>query len=118
MVMASERRSVYRRTEDIYRKAIEDIRDYAIFTMDRDGLVTNWNTGAQHILGYTEAEIVGKDAAKFFTAEDRAKNAPAQELSTAATVGRAEDDDGTCDAMVRVSGPVASSPQCATRQAS
>ena len=92
MVMASERRSVYRRTEVFYRKAIEDIRDYAIFTMDRDGLVTNWNTGAQHILGYTEAEIVGKDAAKFFTAEDRAKNAPAQELSTAATVGRAEDE--------------------------
>ena len=56
MSTAIERRSVYRRTEDIYRKAIEDIRDYAIFMMDLDGVVTNWNVGAQHILGYTEED--------------------------------------------------------------
>src|SRR5215207_3269361 len=92
MAMVPERRSVYRRTEDIYRKAIEDIRDYAIFTMDGDGLVTNWNIGAQHILGYAEAEIIGKDASKFFTVEDRAKDVPAKELATAATSGRAEDE--------------------------
>ena len=52
MPAATERRGVNRRTEDIYRKAIEDIRDYAIFMTDVDGLVTNWNVGAQHILGY------------------------------------------------------------------
>lgn len=92
MTISVERRSIYRRTEDLYRKAIEDIRDYAIFTMDPDGLVTNWNAGAQHILGYTEQEIVGKDASKFFTAEDRAKDVPAKELTTAATLGRAEDE--------------------------
>jgi PAS domain S-box-containing protein len=92
MPMATERRTVNRRTEDIYRKAIEDIRDYAIFMMDVDGIVTNWNIGAQHILGYTEAEIIGKDASKFFTPEDRAKNVPAKELATAATTGRAEDE--------------------------
>ena len=92
MTTVQERRSVYRRTEDIYRKAIEDIRDYAIFTMDADGIVTNWNAGAEHILGYTEEEIIGKDAAKFFTVEDRAKDVPAKELATAATQGRAEDE--------------------------
>lgn len=92
MSNAFERRTVNRRTEDIYRKAIEDIRDYAIFMMDVDGIVTNWNVGAQHILGYTEAEIVGKDGSKFFTLEDRAKNVPAKELATAATTGRAEDE--------------------------
>ena len=89
---ASERRIVNRRTEDIYRKAIEDIRDYAIFMTDPEGLVTNWNTGAQHILGYSEEEIVGKDAAKFFTPEDRAQGVPSKELTTAATSGRAEDE--------------------------
>lgn len=92
MTSAVERRTVYRRTEDYYRKAIEDIRDYAIFMMDTAGFVTNWNSGAQHILGYTEAEIVGKDGSKFFTAEDRAKKVPAKELATAATQGRAEDE--------------------------
>ena len=92
MTSAFERRTVYRRTEDNYRKAIEDIRDYAIFMMDPEGRVTNWNVGAQHILGYTEPEIIGKDASKFFTAEDRAKNVPAKELGTAAIEGRAEDE--------------------------
>src|SRR5689334_25294810 len=92
MPTATERRGVNRRTEDIYRKAIEDIRDYAIFLMDVDGIVTNWNVGAQHILGYTEEEIVGKDASKFFTTEDRSKGMPVKELATAETSGRAEDE--------------------------
>ena len=87
-----DRRRNYRRTEDIYRKSVEDIRDYAIFMTDPDGLVTNWNRGAQHILGYTEGEIVGKDASRFFTAEDRAKGVPRKELTTAATEDRAEDE--------------------------
>lgn len=92
MTTGTERRTTYRRTDDVYRKAIEDIRDYAIFVMDADGLVTNWNIGAEHILGYSEAEIVGKDAAKFFTIEDRSRNVPEKELGTAATTGRAEDE--------------------------
>ncbi|HEX6718536.1 MAG TPA: PAS domain S-box protein, partial [Pyrinomonadaceae bacterium] len=92
MTTEIERRTVYRRTEDIYRKAIEDIRDYAIFMIDTDGLITNWNVGAQHILGYTEAEIVGRDASRFFTAEDRAKGVPGKELASAATFGRGEDE--------------------------
>lgn len=81
-----------RRTQDIYRKAIEDIRDYAIFIMDRDGIVTEWNIGAEHILGYTAEEIVGKDASKFFTIEDRGKIVPEKELTTAAINGRTEDE--------------------------
>jgi PAS domain S-box-containing protein len=89
---ATERRAVIRRTEDIYRKAIEDIRDYAIFMMDPDGIVTNWNAGAQHILGYSEEEIVGKHAGKLFTTEDRARDVPRKEMATAAMLGRAEDE--------------------------
>lgn len=92
MVAMQERRSTYRRTEDIYRKAIEDIRDYAIFMIDAEGIVTDWNQGAQHILGYREEEIVGRDAAKFFTVEDRSKDVPQKEMETAAISGRAEDE--------------------------
>ena|SRR5687768_881250 len=92
MSSATERRSVYRRTEDIYRKAIEDIRDYAIFMIGPDGLVTNWNIGAQQMLGYTEEEVLGKHGARFFIPEDRAKGVPEQEMATAAAEGRAEDE--------------------------
>jgi PAS domain S-box-containing protein len=92
MSTSTERRATYRRTDDVYLKAIEDIRDYAIFMTDADGIVTHWNVGAQHILGYSEAEIVGHDGSKFFTPEDRARNIPEKELATAATQGRAEDE--------------------------
>src|ERR1044072_740622 len=86
------RRRAYRRTGDVYRKAIEELRDYAIFMTDPKGLVTNWNSGAEQILGYKEDEILGKYISKFFTAEDRAKNIPQKEMHSAATVGRAEDE--------------------------
>src|ERR1051326_5916524 len=92
MTDTNERRETYRRTEDIYRKAIEEIRDYAIFLTDADGIVTTWNVGAQHILGYTEEEIVGKDGSKLFTVEDRGRLVPEKELATAAATGRAEDE--------------------------
>jgi len=92
MTAANERRKTYRRTEDIYRKSVETIRDYAIFMTDPNGQVTNWNRGAKHILGYTEAEIIGKHASKFFTAEDRAKEVPQKEMTTAVATGRAEDE--------------------------
>ena len=92
MSTSTERRATYRRTDDVYLKAIEDIRDYAIFMTDADGIVTHWNVGAQHILGYSEAEIIGLDASKFFTTEDRARNIPQKELATAAEQGRAEDE--------------------------
>src|SRR5215216_2923921 len=88
----TEHRTVLRRTEDIYRKAVEDIRDFAIFMLDTDWIVTTWNAGGQHILGYSEEEIVGKDGSKLFTAEDRAKDIPRKEMTTAAMVGRAEDE--------------------------
>jgi PAS domain S-box-containing protein len=92
MTAANDRRRMYRRNEDIYRKSVETIRDYAIFMTNPDGLVTNWNRGAEHILRYTETEILGKHASKFFTAEDRAKDVPQKEMNTAAATGRAEDE--------------------------
>jgi PAS domain S-box-containing protein len=92
MASTAERRVTHRRTDDIYTRAIEEIRDYAIFMTDPDGRITNWNIGAQHILGYSEEEIIGKHASKFFTPEDRAKDVPQKELATAAVAGRAEDE--------------------------
>ncbi len=89
---ATNRRRIIRRTEDLYRKSVEDVKDYAIFMTDTDGIVTNWNVGAQHILGYEEREILGRNSSRFFTAEDRAKDIPRKELAVAASEGRAEDE--------------------------
>jgi PAS domain S-box-containing protein len=87
-----DRRINSRRTEDLYRKSIEEVRDYAIFVTDLEGRVVNWNQGAERILGYHESEILGESAAIFFTPEDRALGEPDREITTAATLGRAEDE--------------------------
>jgi PAS domain S-box-containing protein len=92
MAQAVDRRSTYRRGDDLYRKSIAEVRDYAIFMTDARGNVINWNLGAAHILGYTEEEILGENAALFFTPQDRARGEPDRELATAEMEGRAEDE--------------------------
>ncbi len=75
-----------------YRLLVENLKDYAVFTMNPAGQIDSWNLGAEETLGYSSAEIIGQAAALIFTPEDRAKNAPQQELDTAARTGRAEDN--------------------------
>ncbi len=75
-----------------YQQIIEGVHDYAIFTMDLEGMITGWNAGAQSLLGYTAAEAIGKYAGMIFTAEAQASGIPAAEMAEAAATGRAQDD--------------------------
>lgn len=79
-------------TDELLRLILESAVDYAIFSMDRDGLVTSWNAGAQRVLGYAEDEMLGRSADVIFTAEDRAVGVPERERAQAARTGRADDD--------------------------
>lgn len=75
-----------------FRLLVEGVKDYALFTLDAYGLVTSWNSGAERLLGYAEAEIVGRDFSCMFTPEDVQKGAPRQELEEALREGRAENE--------------------------
>jgi PAS domain S-box-containing protein len=66
------------------------VRDYAIYMLDPQGRVTNWNAGAEQIKGYTADEIVGEHFSRFYTEEDRANGEPARALETALREGRYE----------------------------
>jgi PAS domain S-box-containing protein len=79
-------------TEEQFRLLIEGAIDYAIFLIDPDGQVASWNPGAERILGYRQEEIVGQPFSRIFTPEDMAAGEPAQELQTATTSGRSEDE--------------------------
>ena len=72
--------------------AIDGIRDYAIFLLDREGKVISWNEGARAIKGYSAAEIVGQSSARFYTREDMLAGRHAQLLARAAQEGRVEDE--------------------------
>lgn len=79
-------------TDELLRLVIESARDYAIFSMDPEGLVTSWNSGAERLIGWPTEEIVGRTADVIFTPEDRAAGAPEQERTQATATGRAEDE--------------------------
>ncbi len=74
------------------RLIIESAKDYAIFTLDRQGNITSWNSGAQGILGYEEAEIVGQTGRMILTPEDAALGEHERELHIALTRGRKENE--------------------------
>jgi PAS domain S-box-containing protein len=74
------------------RLVVENSRDYAIFSTGLDRRVTSWNVGAKGILGYTEAEILGKVADIIFAPEDRAAGVPEVGAQTALVQGRALDE--------------------------
>ncbi len=71
-----------------FRMLVQGVTDYAIFMLDADGVVSNWNTGAQQIKGYTEEEIVGQHFSRFYTPEDVEARIPWKALETAKREGR------------------------------
>jgi two-component system CheB/CheR fusion protein len=79
-------------SEERLRLLVESARESAIFSIDLARRVTTWNSGAERLLGYTEAEIIGLSADLIFTDEDRAAGAPKQEAERALLEGRAEDE--------------------------
>src|SRR6201996_51394 len=77
-------------SERNFRLLVEGITDYAIYMLDPEGRITNWNSGAQRIKGYTQDEVVGRHFSQFYTPEDREEGLPARALSTARNEGRFE----------------------------
>ncbi len=77
-------------SERRFRHLVEAVVDYAIFRLDKDGIVATWNSGAERIKGYAADEIIGQHFSRFYTEEERAAGAPAKELATAAADGRFE----------------------------
>jgi PAS domain S-box-containing protein len=81
-----------REGEQHLRLLIDNVRDYAIFTLDPNGLVTSWNQGAVRLKGYSAAEIIGQHFARFYTPEDQAAGKPQHLLATAGAEGRVDDE--------------------------
>ena len=44
---------------------VQGVTDYAIYMLDPEGRVTNWNVGAERIKGYSPDEIIGEHFSRF-----------------------------------------------------
>jgi PAS domain S-box-containing protein len=75
-------------SEQRFRILVQGVTDYAIFMLDPEGHVTNWNTGAARIKGYAAEEILGQHFSTFYTPEELAEKVPWKALETARNEGR------------------------------
>ncbi|MBV8188653.1 MAG: PAS domain S-box protein [Alphaproteobacteria bacterium] len=79
-----------RDSERRFRLLVEGVIDYALYMLDPNGIVYNWNSGAERMKGYKAEEIVGQHFSKFYTKEDRTAGVPARVLEVAVREGRHE----------------------------
>jgi len=79
-------------TNGRFRSLVEGVTDYALFTTDHVGRVTSWNIGAERMLGYPEATILGQYFSRIFTVDDIEGGVPEKQLLKAYREGRAEDE--------------------------
>jgi PAS domain S-box-containing protein len=79
-----------RASETRYRTLVENVRDYGIFLLDAEGIVTKWTKGAERVKGYTAAEAMGQHVSSFYLPGQAAAGDAAKDLSEAATSGRIE----------------------------
>ncbi|MGZ8286444.1 MAG: PAS domain S-box protein [Allosphingosinicella sp.] len=79
-------------SERRFRTLVQGVKDYALYMLDPDGIVSNWNTGAEAIKGYKASEIVGQHFSRFYTEEDRAAGEPQRALATALAEGKYENE--------------------------
>ena len=80
------------RADALRRQTLDSATDFAIISLDLSQRVTGWNAGAVNILGWTEAEMLGRRADLIFTPEQRDAEVPEAEMQQADRQGRAADE--------------------------
>ena len=78
--------------KECYQLLMENVVDYAIFTLDVQQRIVTWNAGAERILAYQEETIIGKHFDIIFTPEDKAQGIAEKEAQKAKQEGRANDE--------------------------
>jgi hypothetical protein len=79
-------------SDEQYRLIVQSIKDYAVFMLSPEGIISSWNEGARIIKGYTAPEVLGRSFEIFYPQEAVDDGFPKRELKEAARVGRFEDE--------------------------
>jgi len=78
-------------TVEQFHILVDSVEEYAIYLLDPNGNIITWNTGAEKIKGFSTDEIIGKNFASFYTADDVAAGKPQRNLREAARRGYIRD---------------------------
>jgi len=77
-----------------WRQIVDGATDTAIISTNIKGRVTSWNLGAERLLGWTEAEMIGHTLDRVFTPEGQQKGQFAHEMADATSNGRGGGEEG------------------------
>ncbi len=83
---------ILKQSQERFRLLVDGVKDYAIFSLTPDGHIASWNQGAERIKGYRADEIMGRHFSCFYPEGDVLAGKPEQELKTAISEGRIEDE--------------------------
>jgi PAS domain S-box-containing protein len=86
----SQLNEAFTKSEERYHLMVDEIQDYAILYLNKEGIIENWNTGAEKLKGYKAEEIIGKNFAIFYTEAENEKNVPEKQLKQAIETGKAK----------------------------
>jgi PAS domain S-box-containing protein len=78
--------------DELFRRLVDSVKDYAIFMLTPEGTIASWNAGAKRLNGYTGREAIGRHFSMFYPAEAIAAGWPQEELRRARLHGRLEDE--------------------------
>lgn len=76
---------------DLYRYQVREITEYAMFTLDPNGILQSWNAGVERLLGYSEEEWIGQPASIIFTPAEKAMEVCEAEMRKAQDSGSSTD---------------------------
>ncbi|MFL6468036.1 MAG: PAS domain-containing sensor histidine kinase [Pyrinomonadaceae bacterium] len=79
-------------SERRFNQLMEKVTNFAIIFKDTNGIIEEWNVGAENIFGWTREEAIGKSIQMIYTPTDRANGESQREMQTAAAEGKAEDE--------------------------
>lgn len=76
-------------SEERYHLMVSEVQEYSIIFINHEGLVQNWNKGAEKIKGYVAEEIIGQHFSVFYTDYDKKNQLPNTLLKQAELSGKA-----------------------------
>jgi PAS domain S-box-containing protein len=98
-----------------FRILVQGVTDYAIFMLDPEGKVANWNAGAQRIKGYSPEDIVGQH---FSVPMNATRAFPIARSRWRGGSAATKPKDGACARTAPASGQASSSTRSTTTTAS
>jgi len=82
-----------RESNERFRLLVEEVKGFAIITLDPEACVLTWNQGAEHLFGYSASEMIGRPVSRLYPCEDVQLGKPELDLRLAEEMGQFEDED-------------------------